>query len=300
VLVLDRKEQRLVVADFGTGIVVPIGRTGSGPREYRNAAALLALPGDSTLLADVENARWLLLDHADIVATLPPTNLAIMQTFVTVPSGADRRGYVLSKRLRGRNGGSQDSVDLILIERRTGRTEYVGALLARRAMPPARPTADGRIYRVPLVGGEEALLFSDGWVAIARIEPYRMDWRSPDGHWTHGAPLPFTPVHLDAREREAYIHTHPWARNVPVWPETAPAFDVLPLLAAPNQLLAIARVASADHPEARYELVDRQGMLRGQLRLTGTDRLVGFGAAAAYIVTTDDDGIRRLQRHPWP
>jgi hypothetical protein len=251
-------------------------------------------------LADVENARWLLLNGADIVATLPPMNVAIMQVYLAVPNGADRRGYVLSKRLRGRSAGAQDSVDLILVERRTGRTEYVGAIRAHRDMPPVRPGADGRVYRVPLVGGEDAVLFSDGWVAIARIEPYRVDWRSPDGQWTHGAPLPFTPVRMDVRERDAYVRTHQWARSLPVWPETAPAFDQFALLTAPSQLLVIARVPSADQPEARYDLVDHQGVPRGQIVLTGTDRLVGLGAAAAYVVTTDNDGIQRLQRHPWP
>ena len=101
-------------------------------------------------------------------------------------------------------------------------------------MPPARPTADGRVYRVPLAGGEEPILFPDGWVAIARIDPYRVDWRSPDGQWTHGAPLPFTTVRLDAREREAFARSHRWARGLPTWPETAPAFDVSPCSPLPT------------------------------------------------------------------
>jgi hypothetical protein len=32
----------------------------------------------------------------------------------------------------------------------------------------------------------------------------------------------------------------------------------------------------------------------------GEKRLVAIGARGAYVVSTDEDGIQRLQRHPWP
>ena len=38
----------------------------------------------------------------------------------------------------------------------------------------------------------------------------------------------------------------------------------------------------------------------GMLVLPEGQRLAGFGAASAYSVVTDDDGIQRIRRHPWP
>ncbi|HEX6316466.1 MAG TPA: hypothetical protein VFZ73_16460, partial [Gemmatimonadaceae bacterium] len=53
VLISDySSDNRVVVADLTTGRVRPVGNVGAGPREYRAAGKLLALPGDSTLLID--------------------------------------------------------------------------------------------------------------------------------------------------------------------------------------------------------------------------------------------------------
>ena len=42
------------------------------------------------------------------------------------------------------------------------------------------------------------------------------------------------------------------------------------------------------------------GLLLGQLVLASNQHILGFGAQSAYVITTDDDGIQRLTRHPWP
>jgi hypothetical protein len=46
--------------------------------------------------------------------------------------------------------------------------------------------------------------------------------------------------------------------------------------------------------------VNRRGGLDGQLVLATNERVVGFGARSVYLSVTDDDGIQRLRRHPWP
>ena len=56
-LVTDWTDEVLLVVDLRTGGVRQLGRKGSGPTEYRLPAALLPLPGDSTLLVDQGNER---------------------------------------------------------------------------------------------------------------------------------------------------------------------------------------------------------------------------------------------------
>ena len=57
VLVSDRGEELVVVADFSTGRATPIGRKGSGPGEYRLPSRIIAWTGDSLLLNDGGNTR---------------------------------------------------------------------------------------------------------------------------------------------------------------------------------------------------------------------------------------------------
>lgn len=300
VLLFDRKEQRLVVADFSTDAVRDVSRTGHGPGEFDGNIELFAAGGDSTLATAI--GRWLVFDGDSVVATLPSDHPAVHAMWL-YPLGADARGRVIAHRGRKvRN----DTLDLILVERSGGRSEKVAAL---RVSVPTRGTGGARgiegggfsIGRAPYdVRFEQPFLFTDGTIAVARYEPYRVDWRAPDGHWTRGAPLPVRPVRLDDRERAAYIRLRPSAAGATVWPVHVPPFNMTRMLGTPEGWLAIPRVPTADHPDPRYDMVDRRGSLRAQLLLPANQRLLGFGAASAYVITTDDDGIQRLSRHPWP
>jgi hypothetical protein len=53
-------------------------------------------------------------------------------------------------------------------------------------------------------------------------------------------------------------------------------------------------------PENRYDIVDRTGRLVRGVTLPENQRLVGVGRSGAYVAETDEDGIQRLRRHPWP
>lgn len=309
VLVTDRRDARLAVVDFSTGRVKAIGRLGSGPAEYQTLGPVLSLNGDSSVVVDVGNLRWLILAKDSIVATLPPNTPAILAVQFWVPYGADQRGHVLSTVLRhGAPSSRTDSADLVLIERSTGRSQLIGAV--RYGLPTQGSAAvsglpGGRgvsVSRPPFnIREEQPLLFPDGWIAVARYEPYRVDWRSPNGEWRLGRPLPVRVVPLTAREKEAYIRRRPSASGATEWPVNVPPFDkTFPMLASPDGALVIPRVPTAAQPEPRYDIIDRQGVLRAQLVLPVGQRLLGLGARGAYVVVTDSDGIERLQRHPWP
>jgi hypothetical protein len=164
------------------------------------------------------------------------------------------------------------------------------------------------IRREPFPSSEQVRLFSDGWIAIARLDPYLVEWRSPDGRVVRGSPLPYGRVKVDDAEKRAYMAAiaaansktpePPDSRND--WPATIPPFPEDALLAAPNGSLFIARSKTAAAPTLRYDVIDRRGVLTGQLTLPANERLVAFGAKSAYVVVTDDDGIQRVRRHPYP
>jgi hypothetical protein len=309
VLITDRKDARLAVVDFSTGSVKAIGRLGSGPAEYQDLGPVFALSSDTSVVIDIGNSRWLILVEDRIAATLPPDTPAIKAVLFWVPFGADRLGHVLSMAIRRGGGARTDSVDMVLITRATGRTQLVGALrygLPTQSLPAVSELPGGRgvsVSRPPFnIREEQRLLFPDGWIAVARYEPYRVDWRSPNGEWRLGPPLPVRTAPFTTREREAYIRRSPaWARRATEWPVNVPPFDqTFPLLASPDGSVVIPRVPTADQPEPRYDVIDRQGALGAQLLLPMGQRLLALGARSAYVVVTDTDGIERLQRHSWP
>jgi hypothetical protein len=200
----------------------------------------------------------------------------------------------------------------MLVARTTGRVDTIATVLMRpasgtRQVNPTGEVISFRMSSPRLTTGEEAMLFPDGWLAVARLEPYRVDWRAPNGRWVRGSALPFTVVALNAREKEAYADrverssgTRPTMTADTPWPATMPPFLSRPLLDTPEGNLVVLRTQSADHPENRYDVVDRSGRLVRGMTLPGNQRLVGVGWRGAYVAETDDDGIQRLRRHPWP
>jgi hypothetical protein len=165
----------------------------------------------------------------------------------------------------------------------------------------------------PIASEELALLFSDGWIAIARLDPYRVDWRSTDGRWRRGAPLPFDVVRVADREkcwafrRVAGRGRTCDASQIPGWPPTFPPFLPPPLQrlaptlqAAPDRRLVIARTLTSASTHRRYDIVDRAGRLSAILNLEPNELLIGFGARSVYVLATDEDGVQTLRRHDWP
>jgi hypothetical protein len=74
VVVTDTRDKVVQVVDFRAGRATTLGREGSGPNEYQMPSNALALPGDSTLVADPLNSRFLVLGPGGSLAgTWVPT-----------------------------------------------------------------------------------------------------------------------------------------------------------------------------------------------------------------------------------
>lgn len=299
VLIFDSKENWLAVVNLTDGSIKQISRYGRGPGEFEGTLALFPLGGDSSLASDGLR-RWLIIVGDSVVATLPPDNPAV-QAVALWPLGADRRGHVLS-RVFSRELSDSDSQPVILVDRVTGRKDTVARLSRDVRRMPVRVLAGGevRVSRIPLKVVDAPFLLPDGWIAVARVTPYRVDWRSPEGTWTIGAPIPTPSIRMSAREREAYIQRKPGLRNATDWPEMLPPFDTpTPVFSTPDGWLVIKRLSSAAETDQRYDLVDKSGVRRAQLSLRPNEAIIGFGAASVYVIETDDDGIQRLRRHPY-
>jgi hypothetical protein len=305
-------DRRIVVADLRLNAVRAIGREGAGAGEYAAPRYLFPLGGDSTLASDPRNGRWMAL-VGDAIAAIIAGDSPGVRTAGPTLLGADHGGAVLVTRPR--IVGARPSLDSLLVlrvHRASGRADTVVVVRNRpvqvQASGPIDPTRSVPITINPLAVAEQPALFADGWIAIARLAPYRVDWVAPDGRLTRGAALPFTGLRVDDAEKQYILAWESRETGRPAralaevgdWPDLVPPFPHSLPLAAPDGMLWIRRIPSRGAPEERYDVIRRDGTLARQIALPPGARVVGFGDRSYYVATPDSDGVERLSRHPFP
>jgi hypothetical protein len=283
VLLSDPPNGAVIIADFTNGSAKPL--TGL-PR-----GSLYALPGDSSLQVQL-GCCWAVFDGSRPLGTLDRTTPAV--AIAEQVAGADSLGHVLTTHA---DPSPRDSMSASLVDRATGSHKAIAMLLYQ---PP-----EGR--RVPYYMWETTALALDGWVVVLRMDPYRVDWRTPSGSWVRGAPIPFGKVAVDEKEKRAFLVRtarggKPSEASAWTWPDSVPPWVISPSLQfTPDGKVIVQRTQTADHPGLRYDLIDRTGVRERQIELPVNERIVGFGAGAVYVAVMRIDGTTaEVARHPWP
>jgi hypothetical protein len=315
VLVSDySSDNRVVVADLATGRMRRVGNVGAGPLEYRAAGKLLALPGDSTLLIDSpqRGVWWLLMHHDSIVANVLP-DLPALRVIGGRPSGVDSGGRVLGVRSEGAERLAHNRTRLKLVAvvgyRNNSRADTIARLKGYENLIIQGGTRERPFWgQFQLYGsvGEQAIMFPDGWIAIVRVEPYRVEWRNSSGTWIRGPEVPWERPRADAREKAAALER--LKRRVgdramqddARWADRLAPISNNALIAAPDGRLLVLRAQWSQAEDTRYDVFDRSGQRVAQLAMPDSERVVGFGPRSIYTSARDSDGFHRLRRHPWP
>ena len=168
------------------------------------------------------------------------------------------------------------------------------------------------IYHNPLAAEDQVLMFLDGWIALVRAHPYRVDWHTPNGRWIRGTSLSADSIQVDRREKcfhwARWLGTRPCDPSAfPDWPKVLPPF--LPggypewtaaVFATADGSVAIRRSPSSESRYTRYDVVDRRGDLVTTVMLDTNQSIIGFGDASVYVTTRDEYDLLTLTRHPWP
>ncbi len=324
-LLTDRLEDRVVVADLATGRLTAIGRAGAGPEEFRRPGKLVPINGDSTLLADEGNERLLVIGpdlriHRTFRLEVPgvPTDLW--------PRGVDPQGryYVQVPRWasQGPYAGHGDSLAVLRSTGSGARPELVTWVVAL-ADPPGQ-VRYGLPY-VPFTPQDGWLVAPSGELIVVRAGDYHVE-RLGSAGLRRGAPVPFTPLPVTAADKRAYtkefmensgvggrgtnggsaignvpadwlsdasitrlVATNKYAESKP------PITDRVPML-APDGTLWVERSGVLGAP-ATYDLFDGAGKMVRKVTLPTGRRLLLVGRAGIYLVATDEDGVERVERY---
>lgn len=315
----------LALVDFATSMVQPVGGVGEGPGEYQEVTQLLALGADTTLVVDSRSLRWIILRGATPVVTV--TSWLEGDRGPTL-AGADRSGHILELRPsvfgKGegyvmRNVAGAESL-LVLRHRRARRDpgrvtqntdtiarlrgRFLGQVVTRSGRLRGAPML--HVLHNPLAFEDQALLFRDGWIALAHATPFRIEWIGPDGRRNAGPVITAPVIPVDETQKLAAMRRYGYAKAgfppdaYPPWPRTLPPFPNNALHASPEGSLVIERTFDVRAGRTMFLVIDRLGRPTRSIPLLANQRLLGFGEKSVYVVETDGDGIQTLRRHPWP
>jgi hypothetical protein len=287
VIMCDAMTRLLIVGNFDTGKFVNV--------EGAQAMPLMAFPGDTTVIQLPGNG-WIFLDGVKAIGMIDGKNPVVKETGGGI-DGADTRGRVLGGQTSPPGHG--DSSDVLLVDQVTAAVDTI-----TRLWMPQRALGSRPAYIVY----EKAELAMDGWVAVLRANPYRVDWRAPDGNWRLGKPVSIPAIPLDDREKKSYMLRRanggkPAAPETnATWPAAIPAWSyaLLSPLHSPDGRLLVLRTPSADYPDPRYDVINRNGELERQVTLGAKQFILGFGARSVYVAVQREDGRQDVERHPWP
>lgn len=328
VLVTDRKDDRLVVANFMTNTVQPVSRKGDGPGEYRTVGRLWPLAADSTLMSVPYGSRWLILHGATVVTTVSGANPALRATGGMHPLAADATGGVFVTQLARKGGGmptARDSLFVVRIARATAKVDTIGVMpysygddvsegepVAAAGGPPKARVK--KQYHVLFTMRDGVAVLPDGTLAIVRPAPYRVDTCKLPARCATGPVLDRARVPVSDASKRAFLKranalsTYPATSaidEVVNWPAFVPAFitpggpDDGNVWATSSGHVVIERTPSDKLPGGNYDVVDGRGNRVATVTTPANVKVIGFGKASVYTLVVDSDGLQHLERRAW-
>lgn len=219
VIVADRQEKTLQLLDLARGTATKLGREGGGPNEYAMPLGVFSLPGDSTVVFDGGNMRYLVLapDGTPVrtFATMEPG--APDMRVAMPPRAVDGQGklYFLDRGLRMGPGGPPaggftppDSGTVLRYDPATKRVEEVGKVaLPKTSVNSSGGTNERRVMiRVgtPFAVQDDWAAGLDGRIAVVRSEPYRVEWVAPNGQRVTGPAIAYEKIRVTEQDKENY------------------------------------------------------------------------------------------------
>lgn len=217
VIVADVREKTVQIVDLKAGTAQKIGREGSGPGEYSLPARLLAMPGDTSVVYDPLNRRFLVIGpdgKAGPFASYESEDAGAGPMRISVGARyTDARGRLYSMGSNfsiSPNGPSTsaDTAPIIRFDRATKKTDTIA--FVHTAPTSIRTTQGGTNVSVRAGGGnpyvpvDDWAVTPDGRVAVVRVQDYHVDWYAPNGQRTSGPAVSYEKLKVTEDDKKAF------------------------------------------------------------------------------------------------
>jgi hypothetical protein len=294
VLVADLQTPAVQLLDARGALAKTIGRKGQGPGEYIEPRAVLAHPGDTTLIVDRQLRRVVVLSPGgDAVRTVAlPDPLAREAN----QAQSDELGTIYTNDA---GFGLTPRSDLRPVHRwafGASRVDSVAGLRTAQMVRSERKGPDGRVMgimvrAVPYSPEDGWAVAPDGAVAIVRADPYRVEWMLPGGAIVRGPVQQYSAVPVTAKERAA-------DREASL-PAAKPPFVASSVLADPFGRVWVGHYITEKATTRRWSIFDRRGARVTTLELPRTVDLLHLGGRGVYVTRRDADDVETLEFHAW-
>jgi hypothetical protein len=291
--VLAPSNNAAAIVDFTRRNTGPLG--GPRSREVRNPSGLFR-SGDTLYVADWGLRRLTLwTPQGRPVRAIPATD-AVRGG---LPEARDSAGwFYLELHLHpGSDGsGNRDSSVVLRVDPELSRFGSI-ARLAPLDIAEVVGDAGRRFERRVFSGVDHWGVLPDGSLWVARVYHNRVDWRSPDGTWLKGQPLPDRVLEVTRYDRELFLRKFPrelrsTAQELP-FAALKPPFEAA--LTGPTGEVWLEKSRAPADSSRRYHVVDRRGRLSKEVRLRGPGRILALGPGTAVVAEPTPDGIRLIQ-----
>lgn len=322
-IVTDSREKKILLIDFAKGSQKELARSGQGPQEFQQLGQVTRDKGGGVIVYDPQQRRHLPITADAKLRDVRPVPNAPSNFTVNTGDGPDM--YVLDtvgnvyQTPRSMATMSADSIPL-------QRGEKVLTQIKQGESRNVNTGQQGMTMRqqVQFSPRDAWAVSADGWVAVARNAPYRVEWYAPNGQVVRGeaiaqSPIPVTEADKkEVRDRMAAQRAGGNAPRMsmtggpggtqnftaptmePVFAETKPAVKGGGVLIDESGRAWVERSQAAGAKTNRWDVFDRTGKVVMQVEGPAGSRLVGFDRSWVYAVRTDDDDLLHLQRFRMP
>jgi len=331
ILAADPLGQVLLSIDLESGVADTIGGVGGGPEEYEQPDRVFALPGDSTLLVDLGNARLTVIDpdmaFVETVTMAQQTESGSM--LLLLPRFVDARGRIYFQgQSMGMGTSMPDSAYIARYDRGTGAVDTMGMV---KLPEMERETTSGGMVSIgprPMTPQDEWAVGADGTAVVVRASDYSVDHYGPDGTFVDGPPNTVERLSVGQAEKEEWVNgmgadgisvrmmrTTSGGTSMSLsrggmgmrggdepgindyeFPDVLPVFHQSRMRVAPNGDSWVERWMQGDSPPT-FEIFDPKGVRIGTVQLPEGRRLIGFGDGTIYVVKIDEVDLRWLERY---
>ncbi len=291
--VLAPADEQVAIADVGARTVTPLD--GERGKRLRNPSTMFRA-GDTLYVGDWglrQVSRWTLAGRFSGAAPAPDVLRGVL------PRDRDGAGrYYLELRPRpGADGqGNRDSAVVVRAAPALDRGDTI-ARLAPLEIAEVVGDAGRRFERRIFSGTDQWGVRPDGSLWVARVYENRVDWRDPAGRWTRGEPLPDRVLEVTRYDRELFLRRFPaelrsTAEQLP-FAAVKPPFEA-GLTGAGDEIWLEKSRAPVDSSRW-YHVVDRQGRLRQEIRVSGHGRIIAVAPGVVLVAEPARAGVRLLR-----